>query len=168
MAITHFKTGAALIKFGDAANLVDLGYTRDGVQYRIEPKVLPIPSDDFGGEGGEPSDEQLLGAGCVIQAELTKYEQAQVEKLTSFDGSSAAGPVFSATAGVLPAIGSCFVADGLSGTLVISTTSETKTFNPAWLRYAHEANSGTRYRSYVLGWYCRIDAASTRVLFVNS
>lgn len=167
MAIQKFVSGFCTVSFGDTGDLVALGISRDGVRYRIEPHMARIDSDDFGGADGPPCDEQIFGASAIINVEFTKYEQLQMEKLTSFDGGTTTN-VFDATAGLLPTIGSFMIQDALAVELVLATANETKTFSTAWLKYSFESQMSSRSRSYFLGWYARIDAAATRVLFVNS
>ena len=167
MAIEKFFSGHCTVSFGDTGDLVALGISRDGVRYRIEPHFARVDADDFGGPDGPPCDEQILGASAIINVEFTKYERTEIEKLTSFDGGTTTNS-FDATAGTLPAIGSFMVQDALFGELVLASANETKTFSTAWCRYAFESQMSSRARSYFVGWYARINAAATRVLFVNS
>ena len=163
--VQHFVVGPVKVQFGDAgAAMVFLGYSRNGVRYRIEPHWLDIPSDDFGGEGGVPSDSQLLGADFQTTIELTKFDKGNIERLTSFDGSSAAGD-YTATAGVLPVIGALAVQDGLAATLILNGVNEDKTFFPCWLKGAHERNSGTPYSTYIVGFYARYNNITARLLY---
>lgn len=153
MTIQHKVAGPVLIKY----NAVSLGYSRDGVQIRIEPKWGDIFSDDFGGAGGAPADAQLLGAIAIVTAEMPKYEASEVHKLTSFEKAG--------TAGVLPQLGTLIRQEQEFATLLLDGKNEDWTFTVAFMRQAQEVNKGTRFSTFVAGWECWISDTTARTLF---
>lgn len=156
MAIEHFYTGPVLVTF----NSVQLGYTRDGVRVRIEPKFADIHSDDWGGAGGAPADTQLLGAVASCVCDLTKYSKADVDALTAY--------VKSGTKATLPAFGTLIRQESKYATLLLDGTQEERSFAMAFIRGAHEYNAGTRARVYNISFEMHLDATTTRVLFTDS
>lgn len=153
MAIQHEVAGPVLVKFNSAS----LGYTRDGAQIRIEPRWIDVPSDDYGGASGAPADAQLVGAICTVHCDLTKYDKAEVHKLSAFQKAG--------TAGTLPVYGSLMRQGSLYATLLLDGVNEDWTFSVAIIRMAQEVNKGTRFSTFVCGFECWVDAAATRVLF---
>jgi hypothetical protein len=153
MAIQHQVAGPVIVTF----NAAQLGYSRDGVQIRVEPKWGDIFSDDFGGAGGAPADAQLLGAICTVIAELTKYEKAEVHKLSSFEKAG--------TAGVLPQLGTLIRQESEFAALLLDGKNEDWTFSTAFLRQAQEVNKGTRFSTFVIGFECWINNTTARTLF---
>lgn len=158
MAIQHVVAGASIVTFQS----YQLGYTRDGVRIRIEPKWNEIKSDDYGGEGGAPADQQLLGAEAIITCDLTKYDAALVEKLTAY-----AVLMAGATAGTIGALGTLVRQDSKTGTLLIDG-DKNYTFATAFCFDSHELNAGTKYQTWNLGFKAWIDAPATRVLMAIS
>lgn len=142
-----------LVKFGS----LDLGFTRDGVTIRIEPRWLDVPSDDFAGANGIPSDAQFMGAIALIQADLTKYDKDEVRKLTSFEKAG--------TAGVLPQLGTLIRQEEETSNLELDGKNEDWLFDVAFNRQALEVNKGTRYSTFVCGWEAWIGDTQARVLF---
>jgi hypothetical protein len=136
---------------------VQLGYSRDGATVRIDPRWIDIPSDDYGGPSGAPSDAQIVGAIATVSVDLTKYDGAEIRKLTSFQPGG--------TAGTLPAFGTLVRQETKYATLLLDGSNEDWTFDQAFLRQAHEFNTGTRFSTYMLGWECWINNTSARVLF---
>ncbi len=157
----HFMTGPVVVTW----NALPLGLSEDGVPVVIEPFYDNIPSDDFGGRAGPPSDAQLLGAIARIDVPLSKYDKAEVDKLSAFKSGGSVG--------VLPAIGSFVRQDGLYAALLLNGVYEDLTFATAFLRRAMEFNSGTKWRRYVIGFECWMSATDlsqlpslqTRTLF---
>lgn len=152
MPIQHEVAGPVKVVF----NSIDLGYTRDGVQVSIEPKWIEIPSDDWGGQAGAPSDIQLVGAIATITLELTKYVKAEVEKLTSFTSGG--------TAFTLPTFGTLMKQGSKTAALLLDGANDNLTFPVAFPKRAHEFNKGTKFTTYMLGFEAHLDAAATRVL----
>lgn len=156
MAIQHEVCGPVLVKY----NAVSLGYSRDGVQIRIEPKWADIFSDDFGGQGGAPADVQLLGAIAIVTAELVKYDKAEVHKLSAFEKAG--------TAGVLPQLGTLMRQESEMAVLLLDGKNENWTFDQAFMRQAQEVNKGTKFSTFVVGWECHINNTTSRTLFALS
>ncbi len=142
----HFMNGPVVVTW----NSVQLGFSEDGVQINIQPFFDQIPSDDFGGRAGPPSDSQILAAIATVDVALSKYDKAEVDKLTSYKAGGAVG--------VLPPIGSFIRQDGLSAALLLDGVLEDLTFATAYLRRNQEFNSGTKWRRYVIGWECWVNA----------
>jgi hypothetical protein len=159
MAIEHIVAGPVIVTFQSQ----QLGYTRDGAKIRVEPKYGDVKSDDYGGEGGAPSDSQMLGAEAFVTCELTKYEAAQCNKLTAFGQTLAA-----ATAGALAAFGTLMRQGSKTGTLLLDGVNEDWTFSVAFCHEAIEVNKGTKFTTFMCGFRCWVNAASTRVLLAIS
>ncbi len=153
MAIAHIVAGPVSVKY----NSVELGYSRDGVTIRIEPRYGDIASDDWGGAGGAPADTQLLGATASITADLTKYDRAECQKLTSFEKAGAAG--------VLPVLGTLIRQDGEYAQLDLDGTNEDWGFSIAFMRQAIEVNKGTKYSTFLVGWEAWLSTTTARRLF---
>lgn len=167
----HFTSGPVVPCFGVSANdLVKLGYSEDGIKMLVTPYFDNIPSDDFGGRGGPPSDAQILGAIATIDLELSKYVKADVDRLSSFQVAA------NAIAGVLPPIGKFVRQDGLGGVLKLIGINDSYLFDFAYLRRNYEINTGTKWRKYILGFeawmskpnYEQLAQAQDRRLFTLS
>lgn len=144
-APVHFASGPCVITW----NSIQLGYSEDGVKISIQPFHDAVHSDDFGGRAGTPADEQLLGGIATIDLEATKYVKAEFDKLTSFQPGGVAGR--------FPPVGTFMRQDAKFAPLILTGVNDTFTFAIAYLRRAFEANSGTRYRRYMVGWRAAID-----------
>lgn len=153
MALEHVVAGKALLKFGG----VDLGYSRDGITIRLDPRWHEIFSDDFGGAEGAPADVQLLGATGTVIADLTKYSKSDVEALTAF--------VAAGTVGILPPLGTLVRQEARFAALLISGDNESWSFPMAFPGEAQEVNKGTKKSTYVIGFRCHIDNTTARQLF---
>lgn len=156
MAITHNVAGPVIVTF----NSVALGYSRDGVSIRIEPRYIDINSDDYGGAAGAPSDVQIVGAVAHITAEMPKFDNAECLKLTAFERAG--------TRGVLPQLGTLIRQESEYATLLLNGKNEDWTFDVAFVRQAIEVNKGTRYSTFVAGWEAWINNTSARLLFTVS
>lgn len=70
-----------------------LGYPRDGVELRIEPRHAPVFCDALGGTTGPPIDLLFLGATATARFELSKYDAVGVQfAQLDFGGSAAVRP----------------------------------------------------------------------------
>ena len=157
----HFACGPVVVTW----NAIQLGYSEDGCKMVVQPFFDRVSSDDFGGRAGPPADEQLLGAVATIDIPFTKYVKAEMDKLSAFKKNG--------TAGILPPIGSFVRQDGLYATLLLAGINDNHTFLTAFLRRAQEINSGTKYRTYMVGFECwlnqtdytQLSQAQNRTLF---
>lgn len=149
----HIVAGPVIVTW----NAVQLGYSEDGVRVRFEPKWGDIKSDDYGGSGGAPSDTQFLGGIASVTADLVKFDNAEVLKLTSFEKAGAAG--------VFPQYGTLIRQESEYAVLLLDGKNQDYTFSQAFLRNAQEMNKGTRYTKYAVGWECWVNSATSRTLF---
>lgn len=156
MTILHVVEGPVLVTWG----LSQLGYSRDGVQIRVEPKWIDIPCDEWGGASGAPADAQLVGAVGHVQCDLTKYDQALCQALTSF--------VLAGTVGVLPVFGTLMRQGTKTAALTLTGTANTLGFSTTFVRQAIEVNRGTRFSTFVCAFECWLNAADTRTLFTDT
>lgn len=154
MAIQHEVAGPCLLKYQTSP--ASLGYSRDGFTIRFDPRFIEVPSDDFGGQSGAPSDVQIVGGSVSVTGDLTKYDKAEVHKLTAFAGGG--------TAFTLPAYGT-LLRQSTTGmvALTIDGVAEDWTFSKAYPK-ACELNKGTRFTTAQVGFEAHVDAAATRVL----
>lgn len=152
----HRVAGFVIVTF----NGYQLGVSRDGVTIRIEPRWAEIPTDDFGGSGGTPSDIQHLGALAHVQCDLNAYDEAEVHKLTSF--------VAGGSAGIMPQIGTLMKQESKTSTLLLDGKNQDWTFDVAFPQQPQEVNKGTRFSTFVLGFTCLINNTDDRELFVVS
>jgi len=146
MAIQTHVFGAAQVYVGDSTEVELLGYTRDGVEIRLESRFLDVPSDDMGGEAGPPANVQYLGEIAVIRLELTKYDLTVADKLQRLNG---------LTAGQVGTPGTFIFSDSAqyekSFRLLIRSAVEENgvptpwNFPRAFLREAIEVNKGSRF-----------------------
>jgi len=153
MTIEHNVAGFVTVTY----NAVQLGYSRDGVQIRIEPKWIDIPSDDYGGASGAPADAQLVGAIATVTADLTKYDKAFTRALTGFNKAG--------TVGTLPVLGTLMRQESEFAVLLLDGVNEDWTFSTAIMRQAQEVNKGTKFSTFMLGWECWINNTTARLLF---
>ncbi len=151
MTIEHVVATNTGVLVSFAGN--SLGYTRDGVRIRIEPRWGDVMSDDWGGEGGAPADTQILGEIATVTLDFTKYDKAFVQQLTSFSKNGSAG--------LLPAIGTLIRQDSEFGILILAGSIETWTFPVAFPREAYEVNKGTKFSTANVGFECWRDAPGT-------
>jgi len=154
--LLHRVAGPVIVTY----NSVQLGYSTDGVNIRIEPRYVDIFSDDYGGRGGAPADSQLLGAIAYVQADLPKYDQTEAHKLTAFEKSGVAG--------VLPQLGTLIRQETEYAVLLLDGKNEDWTFPVAFIRQPIEVNKGTKFSTLVLGFECWISDASARQLFTHA
>lgn len=154
MAVQHEVSGPVLVQY--QASPVDLGYSRDGMQIRFDPRWIEIFSDDYGGQSGAPADAQIVGVTVTVTGELTKYDKAELHKLTAF--------VAGGTAFTLPVYGTLIRQGSKLAPLVLNGANEDWTFSKAFPKSAVEMNKGTKFTTAMIGFECWVDAASTRVI----
>lgn len=171
MALRHENFGRTLVKVGvDLAGQVDLGYSNNGVSVRVEPRYLDIPSDDYAGDAGAPSDSQIVGAIARISIQLHKFDQSEFDKLSRYAGATvpgAAGPPAGPQIGEIPVLGSFLRQDSYLQYLSLDGTLKRMHFPKAFVRDAWETNAATRYSSGNVVFEAWIDDPSTRLLFTQ-
>lgn len=69
------------VNTGSGGTLELLGLTLNGVQIEEQDFTSGVPSDEFGGQEGPPSDYQLFGVLHRIDLELGRYDEAVLLKL---------------------------------------------------------------------------------------
>lgn len=174
--IQHVTAGPTKVQYSlnaDHTTLSDLGYTQDGVEITIIPRYQDIQSDDFGGSGGVPSDSQFLGATADVRAQLVKFNDTNVQKMTSFYCAGSAGvlPQFGTfIKQPTPWTGASTTINGLYGKLYLLAKHETISFAVAFVRQAIQTNKGTRFSQFNLGFECWVDSNldSYRNLFTRA
>ena len=158
MAIAFYSSGPVLVNYDS----VDLGYTEDRVEITVQPFFDDIHTDSWGGLAGPFADRQLLGAVAAINCMLTKFDDAAVQKLSSFiDQAGTAGVVGSAKLGEFIYQDSMYAPLDLKSTL----TGSSLKFEFAHLSGAFSFNSSTRHRRYQLQFLTRMDDPCSRILY---
>ena len=156
MAIAFHRTGPVQVYFDD----VQLGICEDRVDIVIQPFFDDIHTDHYGGLAGPFAERQFLGGIAQIQCVLTKYDETEVNKLSSFQQGG--------TAGTFPAIGSFIYQDGLYEQLDLKGTEETISFVYAHVAMAFAFNASSRHKRYQLGFIAKIDDACLRALWTST
>lgn len=157
MAIQHYYAGPAVVEVAlrtpgsdTLGNYTQLGVNRESIPVVIQPKFLDVPSDDWAGADGAPSDAQFMGAIATIQLSLTKVELALADRL--IDGLMYA----TNTAGAYPAFGSFIRLGGFMFGLKLNSQQTAKADEKAitlpycFVRGGGAVGQGTRYSSYDL------------------
>lgn len=179
--VLHQVFGACSVLWGTSGSETLIGFSRDGVSIRIEPRWGDIQSDDYGGDGGVPSDSQFLGATATITAELTKYDDVTTagalitSKLGSFVKSGATGLTAGTLGSTAAGIGTLVRGTDIEGTLILTTGTlpspasgdRQMTFETAFLRGAQEVNKGTKYSTYIVSWEAWANSATGQVLYAD-
>lgn len=155
MAFTFYTSGPAYVSFGGN----DLGFCEDRVQIVIQPSFDDVHTDSWGGLAGPFADRQLLGAVAQISCLFTKYDKAELDKLTSFVSGGSAGVIGSAK------LGEFLYQDTLFDALTVNGANETLEFDYAHIAAGVEFNSSMRHRRYQATFMARMDDACTRNLF---
>lgn len=151
----HFTTGPSLITW----NGIELGVSENGVEHQIQQYIQDVPSDDFGGTSGSPSDQQWLGATAMVQCVLTKFIEANVEQLINHR--------FGQT-GTFGQVGEFMKQDILYAELVIWGRNELRTYPCAYVRQPVSMNSGSRFRRWGISFYCQVlDSCQQELYIVN-
>ena len=150
MAVLHVVAGPVTCSFDSNV----LGLTRDGADIRYELRSGDVFSDDFGGAGGAPADTQVLGMVGSVNLELTKYDTAEVEKLNAFTSGGVAG--------FLPPLGTLIRQENNFGTLLLTGSIKTYTFEVAFPREPQSLNAGTKFSSYLVQFEFWINDPTSR------
>lgn len=117
----------------------NLGYTADGVMIRQEAIELPIPGDENGGQEGAPIDFQHLTEQHFLTCELTKLDEAVLQKINSRFRSGV-------TAGQTKAPGT-LIADQYFSVLLVSdtVTANHRRYRQVYATQPIELKLGTKY-----------------------
>lgn len=159
MAIAFHRVGPVLVYFGANAETL-IGTCEDRIDIVIQPFFDDIHTDHYGGLAGPFAERQFLGGIAQIQCVLTKYDETEVNKLSSF---KVAG-----TYGTFPAIGSFVYQDSLAGQLELKGTQETIVFDYAHVAMAFSFNASARHKRYQLGFIARVDEACAQQLWTST
>jgi len=151
---------------GSLQTAVELGINREAIPMIITPKFLDVPSDDWGGPDGVPSDAQFMGATAQIQLSLTKTVVANADAM--LDGLAYAGK----TAGIFTEPIGSFIRYFWMGQLILNgndispaVTRKTVVFPRCFVRGGGVVGQGTRYASYDFQIEAWMDAVTTRQLY---
>jgi hypothetical protein len=58
-----------------------LGYSENGVEVSEEPAIMPVYSDETGGQQGVPFDHQYMGERHLLRLALTRWDDAVYAKM---------------------------------------------------------------------------------------
>jgi len=154
MAVTVQVAGKCLVKIAVASPfsvLLDLGYTRNGVDADEEAFFLDVPGDEYGGDSGPPIEIQWLGAIARIRLELTKFDRTVFDNLRKrVQGSTLGQP---ATSGTL------MIADTKYCRLCLVSANDPRNFPIAIPRNVIGMNLGTRFQTAVCEFECHTNAS---------
>lgn len=108
MAVAVQVAGLVTIQVdtGSSHALETLGYSINGVEIEENIFTLPVHGDEHGGDAGPPIDIQYLGQVDTVRMELSKWDEAVLDKIRSRLWNSGftaplAGQVLSADIGAL-------------------------------------------------------------------
>ena len=152
--LQHHAIGPCLVKFGVADSEAELGYTADGVNIAVNIKTVDVPSDDFGGAAGGPSDVQAVGFEATVTCDFTKHDKAQIDAALSGVGG---------TAGVAPELGAFMRQDNKTGQLFLDGVAADYKFPVSYVTNAG-FNNATKYTTYRVQFRCLMADAATRRL----
>jgi len=154
MAIAVVTTGPALVRVDTGASnaLEDLGYSVDGVQIIERTFISDVYGDQNGGTDGPPIELQYMGQVDTVRMELSKFDDAVVDKIRPRLYGGTLGS--SGTAGTLIAAGS------LGFRLLIEPTTDPRNYLFAIPREPIEVNRGTKRSLLIMEWECHANASS--------
>lgn len=154
MAIAYNIHGGVTVKYDG----VNLGYTRNGVSVRINPRFKDYKIDHSGGDEGIPDESQFLGATADISIELEKYDRDPAEILTSFNQGGAAG--------IHANMGALVKGDSLYAVLDLVGATHTIRFPVAVIKGGQELSFSLRASMFMVRFECWPDDYSgTKKLF---
>lgn len=140
--------GGASPPVADSGALVELGYTRNGVNLNFDHYFLDVPGDEHGGDDGPPIEVQWLGAICRIRCEFTKYDENVYEFMAARVASESYGAIGGYDVGHL-----MFSNVSTTRVLLISTiggAQEVINFPMTFIRSAIEINHSSKYSSPII------------------
>src|SRR5947208_189925 len=113
--------GVAIVKAcTTGGTLAEMGRTNNGVRITEHLFTGDVHGDDNGGEEGPPIDVQYFGEIHVVRMELTKYDEAEVNKVRA----GLAG----GTAGTIGTSGSLYVQGSTYWRLLINSTNRPRNY----------------------------------------
>lgn len=144
MAITVQNAGLTLVKIATTAaqTLVDLGYTRNGVDVTTQPYFIDVPGDANGGDQGPPIDIQYLGEIAHIRLELTSWDSAVLDTIKA--------RIPGGTAGTPGTVGTFAFQGNVHYRVVLSNPNLPRNFPRVMFREPIQKNFGTRFAMVVL------------------
>ena len=134
------------VGMGDSA-AVELGFTRNGVQYTEEGFYGDVPGDEYGGDEGPPIDVQYFGEVHRIRCELTKYDATVAKQVTAKVAGAAAGTP--ADPGTLYFAQAKYMRVGCSGTNPAGV-NHIRNYPYCIPRMPVELNAGTKFSTLVI------------------
>jgi hypothetical protein len=144
MAKQVISFGAALV-FVDS---VELGYTRNGVDFTDEGYFIDVPGDEFGGDEGPPIDIQFLGTIARFRCEFTKYDSAVAAQLAGRVNGAQAGTVTSDNGN--PPGTFLFQEELFYSVKLQNPNGGELTFPRAIIRNPIEINKGTKFSTLIM------------------
>lgn len=130
------------------SDLFKLGESENGIQVRIENILSPVYGDRYGGNEGEPIEEQFLGKRASFQLQMSRWDPAQVTKIERLG-------TFLAAEGTIPlaSIGALVqAAEGIRVLLYcIRQPSLSRNFPCCVFNTPMEYGRGTKYSSMSIG-----------------
>lgn len=79
--INVFGAAHVIVDTGSSNALENLGYSENGPQFSEDAKILEIFGDQNGGDAGIPIDIQLMGRQEFVILDLTKWDDAILNKI---------------------------------------------------------------------------------------
>lgn len=149
MALAKHVSGACLVKIAVASPwsvLLDLGYSRNGIDVDEEAYFGDVPGDEHGGDAGPPIDIQFFGEIVRVRLELTKFDRAVFDNLRK--------RVQGSTLGTMATSGTLMIADGKYCRLCLVSTNDPRNFPIAIPRNVISMNEGTRFQTAVCEFEC--------------
>jgi len=174
MAINFYTFGPCMVNYDG----VNLGFCEDRVEVTIQSFFDDIHVDSWGGLAGPFADRQLLGGVAQINCLFTKFDEAEMQKLTSFvepsEGDAGEiGPTSNPGGFTSPtnhALGAFIFQDGLYATLILQGTLATNgalQFTHASVANAISFNCSMRHRRWQVQFLCRMADPCDGVIYTQ-
>ncbi len=150
MAATPQNHGKALIQVGTGSSgaLETVGYTRNGADLTTEGFWIDVPGDENAGDSGPPIEIQYVGEMARVRIELTKFDQAIIDKIMRKLNTN------SKTAGTIATPGTFVFMNNYAFRLLINTPTEPRNFPISVPRAPTQRNMGVRFAMKVLEFDC--------------
>lgn len=150
MTATPQNHGKATIRVstGSSGALETVGYTRNGADLTTEGFWIDVPGDENAGDSGPPIEIQYVSEMARVRIELTKFDQAVIDKIMRKLNTNAK------TAGTLAVAGTFVFMNNHHFRLVIDTPTEPRNFYISVPRAPTQRNMGVRFAMKVLEFDC--------------